>query len=423
LEPAWTYLKKHAAGDSLIQSPPEKGLKYIVVIPAYLETRLEDSLVSLFNAAAPANQVEVIIVVNWPEDASREDIRISHNSRKSAVEWADTHSSEKIRFHVVEAGFIPRKKAGVGYARKTGMDEAVRRFLRAGQDDGIIISFDADTRCDPDYLTSIEEHFRINPMTDGCSIYFEHPLEGQEFPQQVYEAIIQYELHMRCYLHSIKYTGFPNAFYTVGSALAVRAAGYCRQGGMNIRQAGEDFYFLQKFFDLGNFTDLLKTRVCPSPRPSLRVPFGTGKAIDQLINSDESLKSYHPSIFEILKEFFESVPLFYQQLSIAREPELSSLNPCLLEFLGNSGFSAELLGIYNNSGNPAAFKKRFYRYFNMFRILKFARHARKVYPDLPVHICALTFLQKTGMNTLSTMSESEMLREFRRRDRETSDLR
>jgi hypothetical protein len=421
LEPFRTYLKKHAAGDSLIQAEPEKGLKYIIVIPSYLETSLEESLVSLFNATPTVSPFEIIIVVNWPEDESQENILFSREKMALNKKWVENNSKEKIKVHFIEAGFIPRKKSGVGYARKTGMDEAVRRFLRAGQVDGIIISFDADTKCSFNYLVSIEEHFQQHPKADGCSIYFEHPLEGTDYSEQVYKAIIQYELHMRFYLHAVKYTGYPNAFYTVGSAFAVRSTSYCRQGGMNIRQAGEDFYFLQKFFDLGNFTDLVKAKVIPSPRPSTRVPFGTGKAIVKLLSVDDfSLYSFNPVIFDILKDFFARVSQIYQQLSNSGKADLLTLHPCLQDFLKEQGFQEELIDIFENSGSIKTFTKRFYRFFNMFRILKFAKFAQKVFPDQNVFICAETIMNKIGLNVLPHMSEKDMLEVFRRNDRKKS---
>ena len=42
------------------------------------------------------------------------------------------------------------------------------------------------------------------------------------------------------------FVGYPDSIYTIGSAFAVRAEAYMKQGGMNRRQAGEDFYFLYK---------------------------------------------------------------------------------------------------------------------------------------------------------------------------------
>lgn len=412
-----TYLIKNASGEALIQANPEKGLKYIVVIPAYIETRLNDSLVSLFNASPPGSPVEIIVLINWPEDESQENIALSKEIFRSAEKFAQSHSTPKFFVHVIQAAAIPRKKAGVGYARKTGMDEAIRRFERAKQENGIIISFDADTQCEQNYFLAIEKHFEKNPSTDGCSIYFEHPLTGDDYPANVYTAITQYELHMRYYLHAVKYSGFPNAFYTVGSAFAVRAESYCKQGGMNARQAGEDFYFLQKFFDLGNFTDLLSTTIKPSPRPSLRVPFGTGKAVVQILESGSGLHSYNPEIFKMLKMLFMKIPEFYTSISNSKEPNIADLPGCLNDFLQTLNFISELKNIFENSGSLQAFEKRFYRYFNMFRILKFARFARNVFPDLPVKTCAESLFQMNEIEVQENLNEKEMLAIFREIDR------
>ena len=419
---ARNYLEKNTSGEYLITHSPEKSLKFIVVIPSYIETRLEDSLVSLFNADPPSCSSEILVVINWPEDDSPENINLSREQFSKLEKWAAQHSSDRKRFHIIEKGFIPRKKAGVGFARKTGMDEAVRRFLLSGQEDGIIISFDADTKCDKNYFQAIEEHFLLNPLKNGCSIYFEHPLNGNDFNPKVYNAITQYELHMRCYLHAIRHSGFPNAFYTVGSAFAIRNNAYCRQGGMNIRQAGEDFYFLQKFFDLGNFSDLVNTRVTPSPRPSLRVPFGTGKTIDQLIKTSEPLSSYNPEIFDILGRFFIIVPDLFRGSAPLIQNLLLSQHPVLLEFLNSTGFHIDLKKIQDNSSGDAAFRKRFFRYFNMFRILKFVKHARNFLPDQPVGVCALSIMQKTGISIREGMSEKDMLLQFRAKDKTVSGL-
>ena len=42
---------------------------------------------------------------------------------------------------------MPAKDAGVGLARKTGMDEALYRFNMLGKPEGIILSYDADSLC------------------------------------------------------------------------------------------------------------------------------------------------------------------------------------------------------------------------------------------------------------------------------------
>ena len=60
--------------------------------------------------------------------------------------------------------------------------------------------------------------------------------------------------------------------------MACRAEAYARMGGMNQREAGEDFYFLQHLAKTAGVGKMEGTVVYPSPRVSHRVPFGTGPA-------------------------------------------------------------------------------------------------------------------------------------------------
>ena len=85
--------------------------------------------------------------------------------------------------------------------------------------------------------------------------------------------------------------------------MAVRADIYAGQGGMNKRQ-GEDFrIFLHKIIPLGQFGEINNTRVIASPRPSARVPFGTGKAVREFLDNGR-IESYPLAAFEDLKVFF-----------------------------------------------------------------------------------------------------------------------
>ena len=76
---------------------------------------------------------------------------------------------------------------------------------------------------------------------------------------------------------------------------------------MNRRQAGEDFYFIQKVAQRGNFSQCNTTCVVPSPRPSDRVPFGTGAAVRRLSSDEEPLITYNPQLFVMLKELFSQI--------------------------------------------------------------------------------------------------------------------
>ena len=122
---------------------------------------------------------------------------------------------------------------------------------------GIIASFDADTLCEANYLIEIENHFNKYPETNSCTVYFEHPTGGTEFSENIYHSIIQYELYLRYYKQALQHTTFPYVCHSVGSCMVFKASLYTKQGGMNRKQAGEDFYFMQKIVPLGNFYEII----------------------------------------------------------------------------------------------------------------------------------------------------------------------
>jgi hypothetical protein len=288
----------------------------------------------------------------------------------------------------------------VGLARKILMDEAVRRFSAVGNPRGIIASLDADVVVDPGYLEALVSHFRsVDP--DGCSVYFEHPLSPEApapfeaFPPGVYDAITRYELHLRYWVNSVRSTGYPYAFHTVGSCFAVRADVYCMEGGMNRRQGGEDFYFIQKVAQRGRWSDCNTTRVVPSPRPSGRVPFGTGPAVERFTREGTTLRTCHPEPFRMLEGFFSLLGRLGGEPLPG--PVLGDQPGVLRDFLGTQQFAGALMEIRSNSASPGAFRKRFWRWFNMLRIMKFLHYARdNGYPDMEVGEAASRFLFQSG---------------------------
>ncbi len=121
----------------------------------------------------------------------------------------ENNDSGKLRLWPVRKTGLPGKYFGVGLARKIGMDEAVYRFNLLNNENGVIVALDADTLCAENYLVEIENHFNKFPGTEGCSIYFEHPLKGNDFDSKVYETICQYELSLRYYKQGLKWAGLP----------------------------------------------------------------------------------------------------------------------------------------------------------------------------------------------------------------------
>lgn len=138
------------------------------------------------------------------------------------------------------------------------------------------------------------------------------PSRRSRYDSQAREAIMKYELYLRYYRLALEYTGHPHAYHCIGSAFAVRTLDYVAQGGMNKRQAGEDFYFLQKLIATGRYATLQSTQVYPSPRFSGRTPFGTGQAVRQIVQESGHFRVYHPQAFRDLKCFFQGISTLYK---------------------------------------------------------------------------------------------------------------
>jgi hypothetical protein len=154
--------------------------------------------------------------------------------------------------------------------------------------------------------------------------------------------------------------------------MAVRAIDYCKQGGMNKRKAGEDFYFLQKFIKLGNFSEIKSTKVIPSPRISERVPFGTGRAMLEMVEQEREIEqSYAWRSFLVLKEVFETLSDWFENPV--------ELHPYLEAFVGKKKFEEKLEEIRSQSTTKALFVKRFFHWFDAFQCLKFMHFLRDHY--------------------------------------------
>lgn len=399
----------------LVRERPAPDLGIVVVMPSCNEDQIDQPLNALYNCTLPACSVEVIVVVNAAENAS-EEVRAQNAETLRVCEyWRSRYGHPAFRIHVIDEPALPKRKAGVGLARKIGMDEAVRRLSDVGNDEGIIACFDADTTCTPDYLTALYDHFHAHPKTPGCSIRFAHPTFGTDHPPRHYLGITYYELHLRYYNQAIRATGYPNAFHTVGSAMAVRSAAYQKQGGMNTRKAGEDFYFLHKIIALGQFTELNNTLVIPSPRASNRVPFGTGKAIADFVTAGRSgYYTYNPQAFRYLHTFFKHIPEFY-----LTAPSLVTLGGdlpyILIDFLGAYFFEDRIAEIRANSKGYNSFRKRFFRWFNAFMILKFVHYVRdNAHPNMRVERAAMELLRETEYPEMENIrSVTELLQVFR----------
>lgn len=232
--------------------PPSLNLGLVVIIPARKETGLLNTLMSLSKCTLPPCDVEVIAVMSGSRKDSEalraEQFRIVEQVR-SWAEKLQEHS--RLKFHILEQYDLPPRHADVELARKIGMDEACYRLEKAGAPHGVLACLDSGSRCDKSYFTELDAFFKKNPDIQGCDIYFEYPLEGVDFPDEVYRDNAFHELHLRYLVQT------QQAFQKVSSAVAIRADAYQEQGGMNDLQVN------------GVVKALNATRVIPSPRLDL----------------------------------------------------------------------------------------------------------------------------------------------------------
>jgi hypothetical protein len=395
---ASAYLEQRALFPEIVKEAPDKHTGIIVVVPAFNETGVTKLLDSLALCDEPDCKTEVLIVVNAPANASRETIENNKTAIENIESWKKKNKNNFFRLFAFTVQPIV-SGWGVGLARKTGMDEAVRRFNRIDNPDGVILSLDADCMVGKNYFISVCEEVYKKSNRTGCSIYFEHPLSGSDFAANIYECITLYELHLRYYFQGLNYSGFPYVFHTVGSAFAVKTLPYIRAGGMNRRQAGEDFYFIQKLVSDTGYFNLNSTQVFPSPRVSSRVPFGTGASMGRLSEGNSPvLLTYNILAFKELRSVFYNIEKIFE----CKYEDLSDyykLFPDGLKlFLGEKEWTDKMTEIKNNTSGSASFKKRFFGWFNMFRIVKYLNHVHTgFFEKSKVEISASELLMNSGI--------------------------
>jgi hypothetical protein len=206
----------------------------------------------------------------------------------------------------------------------------------------------------------------------SATIAFHHPTKHLPESDPLRKAGEAYEEYLHYYRSALAYTGYPYAYYTIGSAFAVTAKTYRQVGGMGKQQAGEDFYFLQKVFPLGKTLFIDTTCVYPAARISTRVPFGTGPAIGKMIETNQLTKqSYQVKAFTDLKQLFTQVNRYFKQESPEIAENLQTLTVPLQNFLREDDFLNKITEINLHTASLPNFRKRFFNYFTAFKIIKY----------------------------------------------------
>jgi hypothetical protein len=364
--------------ETLISDPPDSGIGICVVIPCFREPNILQTLNSLQQCTLPGQPVEVIVLINHSEVASEETKTFNSITKVELDCWISNNQKNGIKYFAVGPVELRKKWAGAGLARKRGMDEVISRFNSLNKPNGILVSLDADTLVDKNYLVEIERYFKVNPKDVGATISFQHQTHGLQEKQL--EGIQLYELYLEYYKQALDFTGYPYSMFTIGSAFAVTAEAYVKRGGMNRRQAGEDFYFLQNLVQVGKVGEITTTKVYPSARLSDRVPFGTGPVLQKWMNGEEDLTmTYNFEAFADLKKMLEIKERFFKVDESEYLRIVSELPESIHQFILNDNFWKELDDLNRNCSTLQSFQNRFFQKFNAFKILKYLNFAHDKY--------------------------------------------
>lgn len=273
-------------------------------------------------------------------------------------------------------------KGGVGHARKTGADLAAYLVHQRRVRSPWIHCTDADVRLPQRYLTCSAALSENSAQDTAALVYpFRHSVVMDNTDDEIMQATQLYEYSLRYYVAGLSFAGSPYAFHTIGSTMAVNATHYARVRGFPRRQAGEDFYLLNKLAKVGSVRQLSAETDCEpidiAARRSDRVPFGTGAAVGKLMeleNPEKEFLLYHPTVFSLLGSWLGSLPAFWQSRSSDVDAILSQ--PALIGGLEEQGATRALQHALRQSSDAGQFNRQMHTWFDAFRTRKLIHYLR-----------------------------------------------
>ncbi len=398
------YLQNYSVADRWqLMAGDTENISQVIVIPAYAEKNmLFPTLVSLArNTPSSLDYSFVLCVINNKKN-SPEEVKINNQQtleylralvcknilgnmhiNRDLINLLQIITDSGLRLGYIDASSegqeIPAKEGGVGMARKIGMDTALYLLSKSSSLKKLILSLDADTLVQSNYLAAIKDFFTADVKTAVVAYEHQEPANNEERA-----AIYCYEIFLRYWILGLKYAKSPYAFHSIGSAMVCTTDAYLNVRGMNRREAGEDFYFLNKLAKNGNINYVKKTCVFPSARASLRVPFGTGKRIHRFLNHEqEEYVLCDPRIFEILAQWLRLMEqtFNYDEKDIFKKAGL--IHPSLAFFLDDCSFGQAWMKMRRNVKNEVTFINQLHSWFDGFKTLKLINYlSREYYPPI-----------------------------------------
>jgi hypothetical protein len=323
--PIKKYLAAHAEAEVGNRIALSRRYRHVACIPACDELESLPTTLKTLSEARGADQALVVVVINARRDAATRVHEANHACAQKLREMADLPEAPMAQgsFRGMGLVLVDRysegrrlpEKQGVGLARKIAADLALAWMEDAAITERWIRSTDADVQVPADYWEQPLE------QTSGRAavIYpFVHVPEGDALQRQ---ALALYDAYLRYYVHGLKQAGSRHAFHTIGSLLCVDAEAYAKVRGLPKKQAGEDFYLLNKLAKVGGIETLSGDPILLEGRTSDRVPFGTGVAVAQIrdqLAQGVPYEVYDPRIFAALKHWLQVLDIASEYGDVSR---------------------------------------------------------------------------------------------------------
>lgn len=392
------YLNKFSASDRKIICSDLSAIDNVIVIPAIDEYQ---NIISLLNSISEMDgkyfSSSLFLFVINNSASSSDGIKAGNKFSIELISKIIFKITENdvlnkiiesnLRIALIDASSsgneLPEKDAGVGLARKIGMDTALNIFNYNSSPKKLLICLDADCIVNKNYLTAIVTHFNLNSF-QAAVVNFAHDISADD---EITKAIICYETFLRYYVLGLKYADSPFALHTLGSTMICDVESYIKVDGMNKRKAAEDFYFLEKLAKHFSVQTINGTTITPSSRSSWRVPFGTGQRVNRFLQSSrDEYKLFNPASFEILNNWLR---IFNSKNILTAEEylkEAGNIHIELKNFLIQKKFIESWNSIIGRSKSAEQINKQKIFWFDGFNTLKLIHYLRDTsFPEINMY--------------------------------------
>jgi hypothetical protein len=363
--------------------------QHVLVVPCYDES---PGFVEDFCRTHGSTSILLLLVINrpvaspstvnqelrdrlacWPHEAIKPGYTLHRASESLGILSVDLECLE---------GETPRHQ-GVGRARRTGCDLALALMDKGSITSPWIVSGDADCQWPPGFFQQ-----RWPDEASAITLPFTH--HGRE-NDPISAATLLYELKLHHYVLHLAALGSPYAFHALGSSFAVSANAYAKVRGVPLRSAGEDFYLLNKLAKVGSIHRATGPCITITSRQSARVPFGTGPAVQHLLETRDMLRAplfYDAKCFSTLGTLIELFSKWVNCPEITPEAELrealgSEIASSVMPLLQQWHYQKAIAHIHNAAQTAALRQHHSHIWLDGFKLLKLIHLLRdNHYPNI-----------------------------------------